>query len=291
MPCEILSIVPSAVGDIDLSPDGTLLAHTRGFGSSDIVLWDLKTKRIARTLRGHTDTVNAVAFLVDGRLASCSSDNTIKFWDPTANQEFQQVSQPLSVYASPIVMAPGADALAFGQQGTTILFFGAVRGITLVGAGNSPGTGTLPGHSGGTTMISYSGDGTRLASYGRDKSIKIWDLAASREVGSYTDTDGNIQALALSPDGRWTATAHETKEVSEFRFNRGPMPSKATPIAVKVRDASTGAIRRRASTASGPKRSTCSRRRKCAMHSTCRKSRPKCSSATAKAGSTPTRPW
>ncbi|MEO7841050.1 MAG: hypothetical protein ABIU06_17050, partial [Anaerolineales bacterium] len=43
-----------------------------------VILWDLSTGEPARTLKGHTDTVDSVAWSADGQLASGSRDNTVK---------------------------------------------------------------------------------------------------------------------------------------------------------------------------------------------------------------------
>jgi WD40 repeat protein len=61
------------------SPDGRLLAVASGVGVS---VWDLFTKRSVRQFTGHRGTVNAVAFMPDGKaLVSASEDGTALIWD------------------------------------------------------------------------------------------------------------------------------------------------------------------------------------------------------------------
>jgi WD40 repeat protein len=51
-------------------------------GKSGMVrLWDVTTGAEGGSLHGHTDGVNALCLLRDGRPASGSLDNTIRLWD------------------------------------------------------------------------------------------------------------------------------------------------------------------------------------------------------------------
>jgi WD40 repeat protein len=66
------------------SPDGSRLACAGGFpdGLGEVKVWDMATGQETLTLKGHTSIVTCVAFSHDGaRLASASTDGTVKVWD------------------------------------------------------------------------------------------------------------------------------------------------------------------------------------------------------------------
>ncbi len=52
-----------------------------GSGDKLIKIWNPNDGRCIKNLRGHTSWIYSLAVLVDGRLASCSDDTTIKIWD------------------------------------------------------------------------------------------------------------------------------------------------------------------------------------------------------------------
>lgn len=66
------------------------------------------------------------------------------------------------------------------------------------------------GHTSEITGLAFTPDRRQLVSAGKDKVIRVWNLAAGRvqrtirgEIGQ--GPDGEIYAMALSPDGRWLA--------------------------------------------------------------------------------------
>ena len=87
---------------VRFSPDGKLLATADGLWEvphyenlpSEIKLWDVDSQREVRTLRGHTNSIRALAFSPDGKiLASGSMDQTVKLWD-TASGELRETIVP-----------------------------------------------------------------------------------------------------------------------------------------------------------------------------------------------------
>src|SRR5262249_23094114 len=148
--------------------------------------------------RGHEVQVGGVAFSPDGgRLASMSSDGTVKIWDAAAGHEtlsWQDVSASM------------ATALAFSPDGQRLaVTSGRDVHVHTLAAGRLERA--LRGHFMTVFGLAYSPDGRRLATVSWDNTAKLWDPVTGREVLTFRGHTDAVRGVAFSPDGRHLATA------------------------------------------------------------------------------------
>ncbi len=75
------------------SPDGKSIACGSEDGS--VILWDVRSRKIAQSFVGHCFAVNAAAYSPDGTTLACAgADGTIKLWDLVGSRQMRNLAGP-----------------------------------------------------------------------------------------------------------------------------------------------------------------------------------------------------
>jgi WD40 repeat protein len=159
-------------------------------------------KEVVAVLGQRGDKVDCFAFRGDGRfLAVSGPDQGLRIWDLDGVKVGASAKMPDSV----VCLAFDADGkrLAVGDAGGTLRLFekAETRAPVLKAA--------LPAHQDGPVWAAaFSPDGKALATGGRDKVLKIWDLTKPKPVAAaLAGHEDGLRAVAFAPDGARLFTA------------------------------------------------------------------------------------
>jgi WD40 repeat protein len=150
-----------------------------------------------RTLSGHAERVNAVAFSPDGKRAlSGGDDGTLKLWDLAD----AKAAEPRTLAGH----RRAVTCVAFSADGKQLLSGSKDRTLRLWDAATGKKVQTFVGHDNWVTAAALSPDGKRVLSVSDDGSVKLWDAAEGEEldhiaVAGSNDVPG---CAAFAPDGR-----------------------------------------------------------------------------------------
>ncbi len=160
-------------------------------------MWNPATRSEVQALSGHQGSVQGLAALPDGGVATAGADRTVRHWR----------GEPL-VSSEPLDTGSSVNTLLLGRalQGQHWLYAAQEDGKAIVAlplAGPEAAAGeprVFRGHGAGVRALAQGLDAQRLYSGSADQTVKVWDTAAGMEVLSIA-AGGPVSALAVSADG------------------------------------------------------------------------------------------
>ncbi len=188
---------PYAPRNVAFSPDGSTLAQV---GYRDVLLWDVPSGEVRRTLTGHTSWIKALAFSPDGKTIATASGE-IRLWDVVSGKQKKSFGNHMEPVTN----------VAFSPDGSTIAGSEANR-IHLLDGRSGAHKILISGHTDNVTSIAFSPDGSTIASSSWDATVRLWDVVSGVQKAIFLH-DWIVNSVAFSPDGKTLASGGQDKTV------------------------------------------------------------------------------
>ncbi|HEY6139633.1 MAG TPA: WD40 repeat domain-containing protein [Thermoanaerobaculia bacterium] len=206
---------PGVTG-LDLRRDGKVLATAAYDGN--IRLWDVSTvgahgvrpqnaamgarRAPLQTFHDQPSTVWTIAFSPDGKLlASGGNDALVRVWDVERGALLHTLRGHKRIVWN-VAFSPDGRTLASGSYDFTIRLWDVPSGQQRK---------VITGHTETVVTLEYTPDG-RLVSGSDDKTARLWD-ANGNPLRVFEGSAEHVQALAVSPDGKWLITGGRDKSM------------------------------------------------------------------------------
>ena len=172
-----------------------------------------------RTFKAHSGWVTGLAFSPDGRrLASGSSDQTVKFWNVSTDQGATTIASGIKEVQA-LALNRDGHWLAAENSGKVVTLWDAATGREVRTFSNKkPGEGT---DSSWVYSIAFSPDGRSLASGVDDKTIRLWEVGSGEAIRDLTTGHRSLIYVAFSPSGRWLASGGDDKTIQIWEVATG----------------------------------------------------------------------
>ncbi|KAF9242139.1 WD40-repeat-containing domain protein [Melanogaster broomeanus] len=155
-------------------------------------------------LHGHTNWINAVAFLSDGtQVISGSDDRNVRAWRVEDGREVETVRNAGSIGGRVWAVATSGDGRWIATGGYEKI------PITLWNGTTHEKVVELEGHSSWVRSLDFSPDSARVVSGSDDKTVIVWSTTTAKPLADLTGHTHWVYSVRVSPNGKQIASCDD----------------------------------------------------------------------------------
>lgn len=177
----------------------TFALQTEGGITGEYMVWNMSVEpgQQIETLFGHNGDVWSLASTSDGSmLASGSTDNNIKLWDPATISEISTLMGE-SGYVRGLDFSPDGTILASANENHSVSLWDVDGESEIL---------NLTGHQYFANAVSFCPGTNILASSGGDWTVRLWNISSGEEEQMLLGHNGTVWEVDCSPDGEIVAS-------------------------------------------------------------------------------------
>lgn len=182
-----------------------------GSDDASVKVWNIETKNLERTIKGHRYPVQSVGISPDNKyVISSSEDATTKVWELATGRHVRTLEGHENTVFSVAIGAEG-NLIATGEKGKIFIWD--------FWSGNFMRE--LSGHEGWVSGLVFTSDSRYLISSSFDRTVKIWDLNSWSCFKTFEVSEKALTSVAISPDDKYIATSSWDKTVKLIKRATG----------------------------------------------------------------------
>lgn len=207
---------PITVTALAFTPDSKQLVVG---GHHELTVWDVASGRLEKRVATRAERAKAMLFLPDSKLVVAGGrpgqEGDVRVYDLNAGSAKQGagvamlngVSDPNVMVKQLLETDDEVLCLALSPDGKKLASGGSNDRIVNVwdisdGVATAKLEQTIENHADWVMGVCFSPDGKHLLTASRDKTAKVWDLAAKESVLTFPDHQNTVYAVAVSRDGK-----------------------------------------------------------------------------------------
>ena len=231
---------------VAFSQDGRKIVSAGHDGTARI--WDVKTQKELRTIRGQTENMMAAIFSPDGQTLLTTrgpgtgndwlqDEGTMALWETWPSIGILGAT-PLSQPVTCVAISDDRTIL-FGSADGTAMLWDATTHLKLR---------AFAAHSGGVRAVSLSHDGKLALTGGNDGLVVLWDMAIGTQIRTFAGHAGPVTAVAFLPHSRYAISGGQDARIRIWDLRSGDQPRDFPPQTSAVTSISVSADGTRALT-------------------------------------------